>query len=167
MKTKKYWINKLELLPHPEGGFYKETYRCTESINKENLPNRFGGDRNFSTSIYYLLSEENISALHKIKQDELWHFHYGSSLTIHMISPNGEYSQQKLGLDIDREETPQVIVPAGYYFAAEVNDKSSYVLSGCTVAPGFDFSDFEMPKRNELLSRFPQHKEIIAKLTNE
>jgi predicted cupin superfamily sugar epimerase len=90
MKTKNYWIDKLNLKKHPEGGFYKETYRSSESINKESLPSRFDADRNFSTSIFFLLSETNFSAFHKIKQDELWHFHYGESLTIHMISPVGE-----------------------------------------------------------------------------
>jgi predicted cupin superfamily sugar epimerase len=166
MKSKNYWINKLELQAHPEGGFYKETYRSSESIDKENLPARFDADRNFSTSIYFLLAEGDFSAFHKIKQDELWHFHYGSSLTIHIISPSGEYSNQKLGLDIDHEETLQVIVPAGHYFSAEVNDKNSYVLSGCTVAPGFDFSDFEMPCYDELFAMFPKHKNLISKLTN-
>ena len=165
MKNKQYWIDKLGLLAHPEGGFYKETYRASESITRESLPERFDADRNFSTSIYFLLSENNFSAFHKIKQDELWHFHYGDSLMIHIISPEGDYSYQKLGLDLDQNETPQVIVPAGYYFAAEVNDKTSYVLCGCTVAPGFDFADFEMPNRKELLEQFPQHKDVITKLT--
>ena len=155
MKTKNYWIDKLNLKKHPEGGFYKETYRSSESINKESLPSRFDADRNFSTSIFFLLSETNFSAFHKIKQDELWHFHYGDFLTIHMISPVGEYSFQKLGLDLDDGQKLQVVVPADFYFAAEVNDKNSYVLCGCTVAPGFDFDDFEMPNRDELVEMFP------------
>jgi predicted cupin superfamily sugar epimerase len=167
MKTKEYWIDKLELQAHPEGGFFKETYRSSESISEKDLPERFDADRNFSTSIYFLLAENNISAFHRIKQDELWHFHYGSSLTIHMISPSGDYTTQKLGLDIDHAESPQVIVPAEYYFAAEVNDKSTYVLSGCTVAPGFDFADFEMPDYQELIINFPEHESIISKLTNQ
>jgi predicted cupin superfamily sugar epimerase len=165
MKKKQYWIDKLGLRKHPEGGFFKETYRASESIARESLPERFDADRNFSTSIYFLLSESNFSAFHKIKQDELWHFHYGSSLTIHTISPEGDYSYQRLGLDLDQAETPQVMVPAGYYFAAEVNNQSSFVLSGCTVAPGFDFADFEMPARKELIELYPQHKDIITKLT--
>jgi hypothetical protein len=165
MINKQYWIDKLGLLAHPEGGYFKEIYRCHETINKEHLPKRFEADRNYSTSIYFLLAETSFSAFHKIKQDELWHFHYGNSLTIHIISPNGEYTHQKLGLDLDKGERPQVIVPAGYYFAAEVNDKSAYVLCGCTVAPGFDFEDFEMPKRDRLIKMFPQHETIITKVT--
>ena len=166
MKHKDYWIDKLGLQKHPEGGFYKETYRSTEFISKDGLPSRFSADRNFSTSIYFLLFEDKFSAFHRIKQDELWHYHYGDSLTIHMISPDGEYSFQKLGLDLEKGESPQVIVPAEYYFAAEVNDKSSYVLCGCTVAPGFDFADFQMPARDELLVLFPNHRGIITRMTH-
>ncbi|MCK5219912.1 cupin domain-containing protein [bacterium] len=163
MKDTNYWVEKLNLQPHPEGGFFRETYRSHEIIPQAALPKRFSGDRVFSTSIYFLLSKDNFSAFHRIKQDELWHFYDGTSLTIHIISLDGSYSTAKLGKNIDEGEIPQVVVTAGCFFAAETNDKESFSLTGCTVAPGFDFADFEMPNRDKLIELFPQHGEIIKK----
>ncbi|MFH0975999.1 MAG: cupin domain-containing protein [Spirochaetota bacterium] len=165
MKDENYWIDKLKLEPHPEGGYFKEIYRSQEIIPKSALPERFSGDRVFSTSIYFLLNKSNFSAFHHIKQDELWHFYDGSALTIHVIDLNSAYYAAKLGRNADEGEFPQVIVNAGCYFAAEINDKSSYTLAGCTVAPGFDFADFEMPGKSRLIELFPQYEEIIRKFT--
>lgn len=165
MKDAAYWIRTLNLSPHPEGGFFKETYRSGELIARQHLPERFSGDRVFSTSIYFLLCSNNFSAFHRIKQDELWHFYDGSSLTIHIISPEGNYQTITLGRDIENDENLQAIVPAGNYFAAEVNDTSSFSLTGCTVAPGFDFEDFEMPSQNELLALFPGKSTVIRKFS--
>lgn len=165
MKYSTYWIAKLNLEPHPEGGFFKETYRSNEIIPKEALPERFSGDRSFSTSIYYLLDKDTFSAFHRIKQDEIWHYYDGTSLTIHIIDQGGSYFLRKLGKKMDEGETPQVVVPAGCFFAAEINDKESFSLTGCTVAPGFDFDDFEMPNRKELIARFPRHEEVIIRFT--
>ncbi len=165
MKNAEYWVKNLGLEPHPEGGFFKEIYRSDESIAQEALPKRFTGGRVFSTSIYYLLKHENISLFHRIKQDEVWHFYEGDSLTIHSISEDGTYVKQLLGKNIEAGETFQVVVKAGVYFAAEVNDKSSFGLVGCTVSPGFDFDDFELPLRGDLLGAFPQHKKVIERFT--
>ena len=165
MKNANYWIEKLSLQVHPEGGFFKENYRSNEFISKDALPDRFSGDRTFSTSIYFLLDKDQYSAFHRIKQDEIWHFYDGCSLTIHIIDPVGNYSTVILGKDIDNDENLQIIVPAGCFFAAEINNKNSFSLSGCTVAPGFDFADFEMPKSKVLLELFPQHEKIITNLT--
>jgi len=167
MDSAKHWIKQLKLQLHPEGGYYKETYRSSENIPADGLPKRFSGERTFSTAIYYLLEKPNFSAFHRIKQDEIWHFYDGSSLTIHVISPKGEYAALKLGKKIEKGESPQIVVPAGTYFAAEVNNKSSYTLSGCTVAPGFDFADFEMPSRDDLLNLFPNHQTIINTFTRQ
>ncbi|WP_139957634.1 cupin domain-containing protein [Flavicella sediminum] len=166
MEKAELLIKHLDLLPHPEGGYYKETYRSTEMIPNENLSNNYVGDRNVCTAIYFLLKSEKFSAFHKINQDEIWHFHEGSSLKIHQISPEGNYSFICLGNDLLKGQTYQHIVLAGYWFAATVNDKNSYSLVGCTVAPGFDFKDFVLPKRKDLLVLFPQHKEIITSLTH-
>lgn len=163
MKDKNYWLEKLSLEPHPEGGFYREVYRSDEIISETALPDRFSGDRVFSTSIYFLLNKKDVSAFHRIKQDEIWHFYDGSSLTIHMITPEGAYSSVKLGLNIDEDEFPQIVVKAGCYFAAEVNNKEYYTLTGCTVAPGFDFADFDMPSFEQLIVLFPQYKGIFEK----
>jgi len=165
MKDARYWIDRLALRRHPEGGYYRETYRSKESIARENLPERFGGNRAFSTAIYFLLPSEEFSTFHRIKQDEVWHFYDGSALTLHVIDPKDKYSSMKLGRDIDRGETLQAVVGAGCLFGASVDDPDSYTLLGCTVAPGFDFNDFEIPPREELLARYPQHRRIIEKLT--
>lgn len=163
-KDAKYWVEKLKLQEHP-GGFFKETYRAEESISQSALPPRFSGDRAFSTAIYYLLNRDDFSAFHRIRQDELWHFYYGSSLTIHVISEAGSYSTITMGNNIESGETLQAVVSRGAYFAAEVDDKESFSLTGCTVAPGFEFQDFEMAERENLVSKFPDHEEIIVRLT--
>lgn len=166
MRNAEYWVKNLGLEAHPEGGFFKEIYRSAESIAKEALPERFNGDRVFSTSIYYLLDNDNVSLFHRIKQDEVWHFYEGDSLTIHCISTDGQYLKKLLGKNIEAGELFQVIVRAGDYFAAEVNDKSSFGLVGCTVSPGFDFEDFELPSREDLLNAFPEHQKTIERFTN-
>lgn len=163
------WINTLNLTPHPEGGYYKEAYRASESIPQNALPARFSGSRSFSTSIYFLLTADTFSAFHRIQQDELWHFYDGSPLTIHRITPNGDYHSHVLGRSPANNETLQIVVPAGDWFAASVADQSSpenFSLVGCTVAPGFDFEDFEMPNCQTLITLFPEHSTIIQQLTH-
>ncbi len=165
MADARQWIKYLQLLPHPEGGYFRETYRSEEFIPRSSLPERFSGARSFSTAIYFLLAGTDFSALHRIKSDEVWHFYDGSSLTVHVIDPQGDYSALKVGRNIAAGEMPQAVVKAGSYFGATVNDIESYALAGCTVAPGFGFADFELPGRQRLLELFPQHREIIARLT--
>lgn len=167
MNKAEYWIEKLGLEKHPEGGWFKEVYRSKEKIKTEHLPERFGGERHHSTSIYFLLTGDTFSAFHRIKSDELWHFYDGVPVTIHMINESGEYSQVTLGRDIEKGEALQYAVPHSVWFGAEVNDKDSYSLVGCTVAPGFHFDDFELAKRDELAGKYPEHKGIIARLTRE
>lgn len=158
------WLKKLSLLPHPEGGFYRETYRAAEMIPQSSLPERFTGARFFSTAIHYLLAGGDFSAFHRIRSDEVWHYYDGGSdLLIHVISPDGAYKQLHLGRST--KALPQVVVPHGNWFAADVENKSSFALVGCTVAPGFDFSDFEMGDRGHLMKTFPLYGEVITKLT--
>jgi len=159
------WIDGLELRGHPEGGYYRESYRSDEIMSREHLPARFSGDRAFSTAIYYLLEGEDFSALHVIKSDELFHFYDGSSLTVHVIDPDGTHTVIRLGRNITAGEVPQAVVRAGRLFGALVEDTTSFALVGCTVAPGFDFADFEVPDRAQLLSRYPQHRKLIERLT--
>ena len=165
MKDARYWIDRLALRRHPEGGYYRETYRSKESIARENLPERFGGNRAFSTAIYFLLPSEEFSTFHRIKQDEVWHFYEGSTLTIHVIDTKDECSSIELGRDIESGESLQAVIEAGCVFGATVERPGTFALVGCTAAPGFDFQDFEMPKRDELLARYPQHQDIIERLT--
>jgi len=159
-------INKLGLQPHPEGGYFKETYRSKGIIKADSLDPVYLGARNYSTSIYFLLTADTFSAFHRIKQDEFWHFYDGATLELHMISPQGEYSKVMIGRDIMKGEVPQFVVPGGYWFAANVIKGGDYTLTGCTVAPGFDFADFELPDHQVLLALFPQHREIISALTH-
>ena len=161
----KYWIKKLSLQKHPEGGYFKEIYRSNESISNYSLPDRFDGDRCFATSIYFLLEKNNFSAFHRIKSDEIWHFYQGESITIYTIDNSGNLKNHKLGNNPENEEELQVVIPRNTWFAAILNKQDSFALVGCTVSPGFNFNDFELAKRELLINLFPQHKEIIEKLT--
>ncbi len=158
-------IQKLELQPHPEGGFFRETYR-SEGVIKPDTSG-FNGERNFSTCIYFLLTSESFSALHRIPQDEIWHFYDGSPLLLHIITTCGEYTKTTIGRNLEQGEIPQFVVRGGSWFGATVVKKDDFSLVGCTVAPGFDFHDFEMGQRNNLIGRFPDYQEIINNLTRE
>ena len=165
MKNAEFWIKKLGLQKHPEGGWFKEAYRSGEFIKKEHLPERFKGERHHSTAIYFLITTGEFSAFHRIKSDELWHFYDGSAITIHMIDDDRNYSTVTLGRDIEKGEVFQYAIPKGIWFAAEVEEKDSYSLVGCTVAPGFHYDDFELAKREDLVKLFPKHKKVIERLT--
>lgn len=159
-------IKKLELEPHPEGGYFKETYRSEGEILENQLPDVFEGDRNYSTCIYFLLTSETFSAFHKINQEEIWHFYKGETIQLLMISEEGKLSEVRIGNSIENGEVPQFVVPKNYWFAAKVIQPKSYALVGCTVAPGFDFKDFTLPTREELINKFPQHQDLITKFTH-
>jgi predicted cupin superfamily sugar epimerase len=164
MQSAAYWIKHLELKKHPEGGFYKETYRSNGTITQSCLPKQFPGSRNFSTSIYFLLQSHDRSCFHRIKSDELWHFHAGSSLTIYVLDQQG-ITTQVLGSDVVNGQSLQIVIPANCWFGAMVNEAESYVLAGCTVSPGFDFRDFEIANHHALLEQYPAHADIIQLLT--
>jgi uncharacterized protein len=164
-KDAAYWIDKLKLEPHPEGGFYRQTYRAALILPKDALPPQFTGPRAVSTAIYFLLDGENFSAFHRLRSDELWHFYLGASLVVHVIEANGAYSEIHLGNNPEAGEVLQAVVKAGYWFASRVRDGKSFALVGCTVSPGFDFEDLELAKRAELVKAHPQHRKIIEQLT--
>lgn len=157
-------IDQLKLVRHPEGGWYRETYRASLCLAPPALPLHFSGERAASTAIYFLLERGEVSALHRIKSDELWHFHAGSTLTLHCIDPAGDYRCRRLGSDLAAGETFQAVVPAGCWFGAEVTGSGPYALVGCTVAPGFDFADFELGEPLALCRQFPQHARLIDRL---
>ena len=159
-----FWIEKLGLVEHPEGGYFCETYRSSEQIARDGLPSRFTGTRLVSTAIYYLLRGNQCSALHRLRADELWHHYAGSSLTLFLIDPSGDFSELRLGPDVSRGGHFQVVVPAGCWFGATVDDPDSFSLVGCTVAPGFSPEDFELGKRDVLLAQYPQHAAVIERL---
>ena len=158
-------VAALGLAPHPEGGFYRETYRASDVIPREALPPRYAGARAASTAIYFLLRRGEISALHRIASDELWFFHLGAPLTVHVLAEDGTHQAIRLGHDLAGGESPQAMVPAGAHFGARIEGGGDYALVSCTVAPGFDFADFELPARSELLARFPEHQTLVMALT--
>lgn len=165
MRSAEAWIEALDLKPHPEGGHYREVYRASERLDGASWPARFGAARALSTSIYFLLRAGEVSALHRIRQDELWHFHDGDPLVVHRIDSDGRHVEAWLGLDPAAGMRPQCMVPAGDWFGAEVADGGRFTLVGCTVAPGFEFEDLEMGVREELLARHPRHAALIERLT--
>ncbi|BFM40669.1 cupin domain-containing protein [Synechocystis sp. LKSZ1] len=161
-------IDHLQLSPHPEGGYFRETYRAPESIPQSVLPPRFQGERQFSTAIYFLLPEGGISCLHRIAADEVWHFYLGGPLTIVQMHPDQGLKTTQLGPDLLAGEILQWVVPAGWWFGAYCPLGSGYSLVGCTVAPGFDFADFEMAERQALQAEMGHHPSAqpwIEKLT--
>ena len=166
-KDARYWIEKLQLEAHPEGGYFRQTYKADLVVPKQVLPAGFGGARAASTAIYFLLQGKNFSAFHRLRSDEVWHFYAGEPLAVHVLEPPERYSRILLGRDFEAGHVFQAVVPAGCWFASHVADWNAFALVGCTVAPGFDFEDFEMGKRKELVRVFPQHRELIERLTRE
>jgi predicted cupin superfamily sugar epimerase len=164
-KDANYWIQKLDLQPHPEGGFYRQTYKADLVLPREALPPQFTGPRAASTAIYFLLDREDFSAFHRLRSDELWHFYIGGPLVVHVIDEHGRYSEIHLGTDPEAGQVLQAVVKAKCWFASRVRDSNAHALVGCTVAPGFDFDDFELAKRAELIECYPQHQQLIEQLT--
>jgi predicted cupin superfamily sugar epimerase len=160
-------VEALGLAPHPEGGFYRETFRAPLALPAPQ------GTRDASTAIYFLLPAGTFSALHRVRSDEIWHHYDGDPLELHLLEegaadggagPGVAHRVVLLGRDLARGERPQAVVPAGVWQAA-VPLGARYTLCGCTVAPGFDFADFELPPRADLLARFPGAHELIERLT--
>lgn len=158
-----YFVNKLNLQPHPEGGYFAETYRSGETFPLPALPKQFNGDRTISTAIYFLLEGHQFSAFHRIKSDELWHFYYGVPLLVYIIEPDGTLNILKIGNDLESGCNFQGTVEAGSWFASKPIKPDGFSLVGCTVAPGFDFADFELADE-ELIAEFPQHEVLIRSL---
>jgi hypothetical protein len=153
-------VRRLGLQPHPEGGFYRETFRAPLLL--DDLPH--GAPRSASTAIFFLLPAGAFSAFHRVRSDEVWHHYAGDPVALHALSEDGALATRRLGADLDAGATPQLAVPAGAWQAAEpLGD--GYALCGCTVAPGFDFADFELADRAGLAARFPLHAALIARLT--
>lgn len=159
----RYYIQKLELQKHPEGGYFREIYRSGEMFSidqpKKNIK------RNASTSIYFMLEGKQKSKFHRLKSDELWHFYDGTTVKIYLIDQKGNLSEVVLGTNIEKGELFQTVINKNTWFAAEVLDKKSFALIGCTVSPGFDFSDFELAEREHLIKKFPAHDKMILKFT--
>jgi uncharacterized protein len=159
------YIQSLQLRAHPEGGFYRETYRSPLLMNVTQADQDKLAPRNVSTGIYFLLEQGNFSAFHKIRSDEMWHFYAGQALEVLEISPAGDLRCTRLGPDVLQGEVFQHVVPAHTWFASRVAEGGAFSLVGCTVAPGFDFADFFMADRAALAAAFPQHRQTVYELT--
>ncbi|WP_195428575.1 cupin domain-containing protein [Clostridium sp. D46t1_190503_E9] len=157
MKNSEYYIKNLEMIPHVEGGYFKESFLSEETVRE---------NKNLWSSIYFLLRTGEVSNFHRLKSDELWYYHDGEALTIYMISQNGELITKQLGVNIENGEVPQVLVPKGYIFGSAMNNEG-FSLVGCMVAPAFEYEDFELFEREYLLNLYPEHKDVILKLTRE
>jgi len=159
-------IKSLNLVPHPEGGYFKETYQSEDIVS--GLPDRYQGQsRSSGTSIYYLLKGNQYSAFHKIQSDEIWHFYEGSPLKIYVIDHNGKLNIHLLGNDINNGGNYQIVIKHNQWFAAQPIEQKGYTLMGCTVSPGFDYTDFQLAKRNELLEKYPEHHSLIMEFTRD
>jgi predicted cupin superfamily sugar epimerase len=166
MGKAEFWIESLQLTPHPEGGYYRETYRSAADYPfTDETP--FKGSRSYATAIYYLLRGNEHSTLHRIHSDELWFFHAGNPLTVYFFPENGQPSSFTLGIAPGKGQVLQGTVPAESWFGACCKNPGheNYVLVSCVVAPGFDFSDFAFADKSILLKKFPLHSEIIERLT--
>ncbi|HEX6171864.1 MAG TPA: cupin domain-containing protein [Chitinophagaceae bacterium] len=157
-------IQQYNLESHPEGGWYKQTYKSGEQIPADALPERFDANRSFSTAIYFLLEQGDFSAFHRIKSDECWHFYAGGPLLIYIIDQNGKLKIISLGNDFKEGQSFQYVVPANSWFASRPAPGSGYCFVGCTVSPGFEFDDFELASATELTAIYPTHKKIIEQL---
>ena len=166
MLTAQEIIRRLGLKPLPEeGGFYRETYRSEEQISREGLPARYSSAKSFCTAIYYLLTPETCSALHRLNSDEIFHFYLGDPVSMLQLHPGGGSELITLGRDLGRGEQLQAVVPRDTWLGALLNQGGSFALMGTTMAPGFDFSDYEHGSRQELIRQYPDREELILKLT--
>ena len=155
-------IAHYRLEPHPEGGYYRETWRSDTVIAREALPEGFSGPRHCSTAILFLLENSDVSRLHRIRSDEIWHFYGGGPLRLAMIFPDGTAKEIVLGQDIEAGQYVQYVVPAGVWFGAKPCAGTGFSFVGCTVSPGFDFADFELGEKTRLLQAFPQAHATIG-----
>jgi predicted cupin superfamily sugar epimerase len=160
-----YWIRHLQLSQHIEGGWYSEVYRSDLVLDKENLPAGFSGARNACTHIYFLLEKKGFSAFHKIKSDELWHFYAGDPLIIYEIDRDGKMKEHLLGNEPEKGQSLFCVIKGGNWFGSRVADSGEYGLAGCTVAPGFDFSDFELADKENLLQLYPLYADLVRQMT--
>ncbi len=157
-------IQQYNLQPHPEGGWFRQTYKSNVLVSAEALPERFGEDRAFSTAICFLLEKGSFSAFHRIKSDECWHFYAGDPLLIYIILQNGDLEIISLGNDFKNGQSFQYVVPANCWFAGRPAAGSEYCFVGCTVSPGFEFGDLELADANALAAIYPEHEMIIKEL---
>ena len=157
-------VERLKLAPHPEGGFFREVYRSTTKLDHPGLPTDIDRRRSAGTLIYFLLSGDDVSAFHRVRwSDEIWHLYSGGPLELFLIGDSGKLERRLLTTELTQGE-PTTLVPAGTWQSARLVAGASWALSGCSVSPGFEYDDFEMPLGSELVERYPEHEATIRKL---
>ncbi len=166
MHTAQYWINKLDMIPHPEGGWYHSSYTSDQTMFRHDIAGVSSSERKLWSSIYLLLESDDFTAFHRVRSEEVWYYHCGAPVKIYMISPDGDLIVEELGLDIDKGQRPQILIPKNYALGAERMDQA-FSMVGVMVSPGFDFDDIKIYDRDELLAMHPQHKALIERLTIE
>ena len=164
MKDINYWIEQLKLQTHPEGGYYNEIYVSDIEIDSSVLDADIEGKRKLSTSIYYLLPYGETSKFHSFKSDEIWYYHYGSAITVYYFDPQGKFISKVLGPEAHKGQQLQVVIPAYSIMGANTTEPGSYSLIGCMVSPGFDFKDFKLFDKEELLQLYPDQHELIHRI---
>ena len=168
MLTAEEIIKILKLQKHPvERGYFLETYKSGCTIAGQHLPPGFGGDRPLATAIYYMLIPGTFSEIHRLEGDEIFHFYSGGPVEMLQLFPDGSGEKIIIGNDIEQGEIPQVVVPAGVWQGTRLLPGGSYALMGTTMAPGFDYADYQGGNRQELIRQFPQFGELITLLTRE
>ncbi|MDD4921708.1 MAG: cupin domain-containing protein [Bacteroidales bacterium] len=158
-------IRLLNLKAHPEGGYYREIYRSEETMDQKSLPSRYSGPRCFSTGIYYLLTSDDRSMMHRVKSDETFHFYMGDPAEILKLYPDGTGEMMEIGIDLEKGMKPCVTIEKGVWQGQRLKEGGRFVLYGTTVSPGFEFEDFEFGDRESLQKEYPQFREKIEELT--
>lgn len=156
---------QFKLQPHPEGGFYSAGYRSPEFLRSEGLPHRYNAPRNLYSSIYFMVTNTSSSRFHKLKTDEMWHFYHGDPVSLHLISESGHYTKIELSAEVGKERFMYLVKKNTWMAASCESIEKNYSLTGCTLAPGFEYDDFELGKRNELIASFPHLSDVIEKFT--
>lgn len=160
MKAADY-IHQLGMQKHPEGGYFVETYRSDTMVQSPI------GDRTAGTVIYFMLLKDFFSAFHRLRSDETWYYHAGSSTSVHCLHPDGTLNTIIIGPNLHHGEALQIHIPSGTWFSAEVTGEGEFILVSCSVSPGFEFADFELASRAVLTELYPQHMALIHRLTRQ
>ena len=158
-------IELLGLEPHPEGGFFAETYRAALTLPEDGLPPEYGGPRAAGTAIYYMIRPDSPSRMHRVRSDEVYHFYLGDPAELLLLEPHGEGRTITLGPDLAAGQRPQAVVPGGVWQGCRVLPGGEFALLGATVAPGFDYADFELADGDTLMKAYPEHAGALTALT--
>ena len=166
MVTAQDIIEKLDLKPHREGGFYAESWRAPERLAVNALPPRYSGARSISTAIYYLITPESFSRLHRLRSDEIFHFYLGDPVEFLLLGAEGKGTTILVGPDVMADQVPQLVVRRGTWQGARLVPGGRFALLGTTMAPGFEYDDFEEGRRPELVAAFPAYRKAIEELSS-